>query len=130
MAELGYGCGRRRGRAADYKSAISANETILKTMRTERRLINPFCLIWCSKQPVNVLSVRNGEIIGLFHKIKASESAYKTKSAPQNGALASMMTEVLCGTPQHIKKSRSIRRDLVLDSQRHHAPILCLAHLS
>lgn len=63
------------GGHADYRSAISANVTIPKAMRTERRLINPFRLILRSTQPVNVHSVRNGEIIGLFHEIRAAESA-------------------------------------------------------
>ncbi|OMF90094.1 hypothetical protein BK147_24160 [Paenibacillus sp. FSL R7-0337] len=64
---------------ADYRSPISANGTIPKAMRTERRLINLFRLISLSTQPFNVLSVRKGERIGLFHKIRASGSPYKTK---------------------------------------------------
>ncbi|OMF86098.1 hypothetical protein BK146_27990 [Paenibacillus sp. FSL R7-0333] len=77
VAELGYGCDKRRWIAghADYRSAISANGTIPKAMRTEGRLINQFRLILRSIQPFKVLSVRTGKIISLFHKIRAAESA-------------------------------------------------------
>lgn len=87
VADFGYGCDKRRWIAghADYRSAISADGTIPKAMQTERRLINPFQLILRSIQPFKVLSVRNGEKIGLFHKIRAAESAYKTTSPHKVG---------------------------------------------